>query len=165
MNEDLNKVLASKRAWQKSDGNRRNKDGNYQDRKLTADCLRAGKATEIRIRDMERRSEHSAFMVAICLLLALFMLCWFGITAHAYTPDELANAIYKAENSPRHPYGVLAHYKHTTPRQACLNSIRHRLAKWNGQGDFIVFLGQTYSPPAINPNWVRLVHYFLRREA
>jgi len=83
--------------------------------------------------------------------------------AYAYTTDQLANAIYKAENSKAHPYGILTHYKHTSPRQACINTIRHALKKWDGKGDFIVFLGKTYSPPDINPNWVRLVKYFLER--
>lgn len=90
--------------------------------------------------------------------------------AMAYSANEgiytnkIANAIYKTENSKNHPYGIIVKYKYTTPRQACINTIKHQLRLWNGQGDFIVFLGQTYSPPSINPNWVRLVNYFLNKE-
>src|SRR3990167_10708274 len=62
--------------------------------------------------------------------------------------ERLANAIYKAEGvKSRHPYGILAKYKHTTPRQACLNTIRSakkRFAKQNQENDFIRFLGLTY---------------------
>lgn len=123
---------------------------------------------------------YSAGMFGICLLLASLMFiasCIHSNLAHAHgeviqrtrgysgIPVELlANAIYKAENSTTYPYGVLTHYKHTTPRQACINTIAHRLRQWDGKGDFIVFLGERYSPLSDNPNWVRLVKYFLRRE-
>lgn len=73
--------------------------------------------------------------------------------------EKLANAIFKAENSKAWPYGIKHHYKHTTARQACLNTIRHAERRYKS-GDFIVFLGQTYSPPSINPNWARMVKYF-----
>lgn len=106
---------------------------------------------------------HHAFTVAWCMFLAGLMIVASCQHAHAYTTSELADAIFKTENSKSHPYGILTKYKHTTPRQACLNTINHRLRVWNGNGDFIVFLGLTYSPPAINPNWVRLVHYFLKK--
>lgn len=81
-----------------------------------------------------------------------------------YTLDQWADAIYKTENSHNHPYGVLKHYKHTTARQACINSVKSSYKRWvkaGRQSDFIVWLGNTYSPPAINPNWVRLTRYFL----
>ncbi len=106
----------------------------------------------------------SASILFICMLCVLFLMICSCQVAHAYSPDYIANAIYKTENSKSHPYGIMVHYKHTSPRTACLNTIKHRLAKWDGKGDFIVFLGKTYSPPAINPNWVRLVKHFLRNE-
>ena len=60
--------------------------------------------------------------------------------------ERLANAIYKAEGGAktRHPYGILAKYKHTTPRQACMNTIAHAYKDWNKQGDFIRFLQKRY---------------------
>ena len=101
--------------------------------------------------------------------ISCLLLIW-GFCGSAFAQDikdidvnRLANAIYKAENSKAHPYGILKHYKHTTPRQACINTIKHRLRQWNGKGDFIVFLGLTYSPPKINPYWVRNVKYFYER--
>ena len=100
------------------------------------------------------------------ILLLAYGICH----AEQYSDEQIANAIYKAENSKSHPYGILAHYKHTTPRQACINSIRHAKRDWNGKGDFIVFLGARYcpvgaknDPRGLNKNWVKNVKYFLGR--
>jgi hypothetical protein len=62
--------------------------------------------------------------------------------------EKLANAIYKAEGGEKtkHPYGILAKYKKTTPRQACINTIKSNLKRWNGKGDFILYLSRTYAP-------------------
>ena len=90
-----------------------------------------------------------------------------------YTDTQIANAIYLAEGGAktRHPYGILAKYKHTTPRQACINTIKHALRDWNGEGDFITFLGSRYcpigtsnDPRGLNKNWVKNVRYFLSKE-
>ena len=87
---------------------------------------------------------------------------------HTYSNDAIANAIYKAENSTSHPYGILAHYKVTTPRQACINTIQHARRDWNGKGDFIHFLqgrycpiGASNDPRGLNKNWERNVKRFL----
>lgn len=98
-------------------------------------------------------------------LLIIFFIFGQISTANAQTinVDRLADAIYRAENSQSHPYGIMVKYKHTTPRQACINTINHRLKDWNGKDDFIVFLGLRYSPPKENPNWVRLVKYFYNK--
>lgn len=108
-------------------------------------------------------------LVFITLICALLVLVW-QRKAEAltipWTVEQIANAIYKAEGGAKtlHPYGILSHYKHTTPRQACINTINHALKDWNGNGDFIVFLGARYCPPTAHPlnrNWVKNVHYFL----
>jgi hypothetical protein len=84
--------------------------------------------------------------------------------------DKLADAIGKAENSKSHPYGILQHYKHTTPRQACINTIKHAQKDWNGKGDFVEFLGSRYCPigckndNGTNKFWVKNVKHFLRIE-
>jgi hypothetical protein len=102
-----------------------------------------------------------------CLLLLLPVLLGFS-------DIEIANAIKKAEGiHSRFPYGILVKYKNTTPRQACLNTIAHARRDWNGQGDFISFLGSRYCPTTgklnkdemrLNKNWIFNVHYFLRKE-
>ena len=87
--------------------------------------------------------------------------------------EKLADAIYKAEGGAKtnHPYGILAKYKTTTPRQACLNTIKHKYKDWINQGahgDFIEYLGSKYAPvgaandpTGLNKNWVKNVKYFL----
>lgn len=104
------------------------------------------------------------------VIMGLFWAFLGGVAiAGGYDVERLANAIYRAEGGAKtsHPYGILAHYKHTTPRQACINTINHQLKHWNGKGDFIEFLGKTYcpigaknDPQGLNKNWVRLVKYF-----
>jgi hypothetical protein len=83
--------------------------------------------------------------------------------------SRLADAIYKAEGgaATKHPYGILAHYKHTTPRQACINTIRHAKRDWNHKTDFISFLGSRYCPVGakndpknLNKNWIKNVSYY-----
>ena len=112
-----------------------------------------------------------------CLLLCLTSIVLMG-TARAETlsngidVDRLANAIYKAEGGAktRHPYGILAKYKHTTPRQACINTIRSKHKAWvkaGSKGEFIAYLGSKYAPigasndpNGLNKHWVRNVKGF-----
>jgi hypothetical protein len=111
-----------------------------------------------------------ALAVTICTLI---MLAVFGLVskAHAqdYSNEQIASAIYRAEGGARtlHPYGILQHYRTTSPRQACLNTIAHARKDFRG-GDFIAFLGSRYcpvgasnDPRGLNKNWVRNVKYFL----
>ena len=100
------------------------------------------------------------------MLLAVFL----ATPVLAYTNDKIADAIYKAENSKAHPYGIMVKYKTTTPRQACLNTIAHAQRDWSGVGDFIEFLGSRYAPIGaendptnLNKNWVGNVRYFLEK--
>lgn len=89
--------------------------------------------------------------------------------------DRLADAIYRAEGGAktRHPYGILAKYKTTTPRQACINTIKSgikRYKTYKGKDDFIVFLSKTYcpigaknDPTGLNKNWVKNVKFYYNR--
>lgn len=110
--------------------------------------------------------------VVICALLAtvVFYLLIYAIIGHSATIDAqvIANAIYKAENSKTWPYGIKHHYKHTTPRQACINTINHQYARFLRQGqetDFIVFLAGVYCPASTDyqghKNWIKNVKFFL----
>lgn len=86
---------------------------------------------------------------------------------------KLADAIYLAEGGAKtaHAYGILAKYKHTTPRQACLNTIANAQRDWDGKGDFIAFLGARYAPTVgakndptgLNRNWIKNVRYFYEK--
>ena len=114
-------------------------------------------------------------VLAATLAAGLIFLCITAKKASAAEippVEQIASAIYKAEGGTKtnHPYGILTRYKHTTPKQACINTINHALRDWNGKGDFIVFLGNRYcpvgarnDPRGLNKNWVRNVKYFLAR--
>lgn len=94
----------------------------------------------------------------------------FSTQAVAINPSALAEAINQAEDSNAHPYGIMIKYKHTTPRQACLNTIMHRYHDWlkaGSKGDFIESLSKTYAPigasndpTGLNKNWVKNVKFF-----
>jgi len=96
--------------------------------------------------------------------------------AYGFTTDQIADAIYKAEgsNKTNHPYGILQKYKHTTPRQACINTIVHARkdfkGKYKSESEFISLLGDRYcpvgaknDPKGLNKNWKKNVNYFLNK--
>lgn len=113
----------------------------------------------------------------ICFIIWILILSFFRGCAYAEEEiniPRLANAIYKAEggSKTRHPYGILVHFKTTTPRQACINTIKHRLNKWDSSGEFISFLAKTYcpvgtfnDPMGLNRNWVKNVKHFYQTGA
>lgn len=124
-------------------------------------------------------SSSIAVLGALACLLGLVMAILVLCPGCAYSQEQqysdvqLANAIFKAENSKTHPYGILATYKHTTPRQACLNTIAHKRRDWikaGSHGDFITYLASKYcpigagnDPTGLNVNWERNVKYWLVR--
>ena len=106
---------------------------------------------------------YAIIYTILMLLLNIALPCW------AWTDSQIADAIYKAENSEKYPYGILTKYKHTTPRQACLNTIAHARKDFNGKGDFILFLAKRYAPVncdndnGTNQFWYKNVCYYLRK--
>ena len=108
-------------------------------------------------------------ILVVTLILALMCKACF---AEVFTNSQIASAIYKAEGGTKtnYPYGILTKYKHTTPRQACLNTIEHARRDFNG-GDFVSFLGSRYcpvgaanDPQGLNKNWIKNVKYFLNKD-
>ena len=116
---------------------------------------------------------HMKKLSTIALAVVLVSLSYLYTPAFArntdFTDDQIVNAIGKAENSKRFPYGIKSINTHGDPvmaRRICLNSVRNGRRRWLAacaRGDLIAFIGERFSPPASNPNWVRLVHYFLAR--
>ncbi len=111
------------------------------------------------------------FILLVATIVLIIFCQSLGHTKEAIDVNRLANAIYRAENSKTHPYGILAHYKHTTARQACINTINHALKDWNGRGDFISFLGSRYcpigaknDPKELNRHWVKNVTYYYTKK-
>ena len=85
--------------------------------------------------------------------------------------DRLADAIYKAEGGAgtNHPYGILAKYKHTTPRQACINTCRNQWKRHKAHEcgkDYMTCLRDRYAPinsdtdNGTNKYWLKNVLYF-----
>ncbi len=118
------------------------------------------------------------FFIAVLIWIVIFVFCFRSCaTAETIDIDEekLATAIWHAEGGAktRHPYGILAKYKQTTPRQACINTIRsakRRYIKTNQRMDFIKFLSLTYcpigaknDPSNLNTYWLKNVRYFLTK--
>ena len=62
---------------------RRIKSGSFLDRKLSADILKVRRQHDSNIREIEKNTEYSAFMVAICLLGALLLMVVFCRVSHA----------------------------------------------------------------------------------
>lgn len=106
------------------------------------------------------------------IILIALTLCLACVNCYAESMpdyDRLANAIYKAEGGAKtsHPYGILAHYKHTTPRQACINTCKNqfkRHAKHNCGKDYWTCLRDRYcpigasnDPMGLNVNWLKNV--------
>jgi hypothetical protein len=94
------------------------------------------------------------------------------LLANESTPnfERLADAIKRAENSKGYPYGIMVKFKHTTPRQACLNTIKSNWLKYSAtinSESFISYLGKRYAPIGasndrnnLNKNWIRNVTKF-----
>jgi hypothetical protein len=120
------------------------------------------------------RVRRSKWVVWVALGLFVAVMTLFGCFkayAEDFTDSQIADAIYKAEGGSKtsHPYGILQHYKVTTPRQACLNTIAHARRDFKG-GDFITFLGGRYcpigasnDPTGLNRNWIGNVKSILER--
>ena len=85
------------------------------------------------------------------------------------TLDQVVTAIYRVENSTTHPYGIMTHYVHTSPKQACMNTVLHAARDYhmvNVDKKFIYYLANRYCPPSTdkqgNLNWkanmVQILH-------
>lgn len=110
----------------------------------------------------------------VYLFVILFLLSMLLINgcAYGYTLNQYADAIYKAENSKSHPYGIMTTYKHITARQACINTVKHSALRWaktDRKVPFVTFLQKTYCPIGSNTDngtcryWACNVNMFLER--
>lgn len=133
----------------------------------------------------DHKHKVSAYVMAACMLLAavLLVVAFTGKanadTIHigpiaGYTANQWADAIYKAEGGAKtkHPYGILAHYRHTTPRAACVNTVLHQWRVYQATGKrkrFLEHLAGVYCPIDSNTDdgtckyWKSNVAYWLER--
>lgn len=91
-----------------------------------------------------------------------------------YGSSEIADAIKLAENSRRHPYGILLPScragREAFCRRACIRTIDHAKRDFGGKGDFIEFLSRRYAPidcendNGTNKYWAKNVKFFLMKQ-
>ena len=105
--------------------------------------------------------------------------CLFFNTQSAFANNEayfnrVTEAIGRAENSVKYPYGVKSintHGNKALARKYCLNSVRNNWKRWEvagNPGNFIDFMSRRYcpvnapdDPNGLNVNWSKNVRYFL----
>ena len=103
------------------------------------------------------------------MLKATIALCLLCLTVHAQPLSKadiyfnrLADAIFKAENSPKWPYGIKAKVK--DPRETCIKICKDAWSDYcllGCKGDWIEYLGSIYAPTEnatddpnhLNKNW------------
>ena len=116
-------------------------------------------------------SKYKAGLIIVMTILALLFLLGRG-EAREYSNNEIANAIYKAENSVKYPYGIKSiptYGNKDYARKICLHTIRnHRIRHANHKCglEFLLCLSNRYCPPTahkLNKNWVSNVRYWLAR--
>lgn len=128
-----------------------------------------------------REENNSGIMLAVCLLLGIILMIGGCNKAYAYSDEEYANAIYKAEGGKKtkYPYGIKS-VKCTTEascRNVCLRTIKNNRIRFKQYGyrhysSFTQFLGSRYCPTSgsnftasekrLNKNWVKNVEYHLK---
>ena len=115
-----------------------------------------------------RRSIARSMFITVVIALCMS-------TAHAYTDEQLANAIFKAEGGykARYLYGIVSvkYSNEAEARRICLNTIRNNRARFENQekfDDYLEFLASRYcpigadnDPRGLNVNWLKNVRYFL----
>ena len=141
--------------------------------------LRTGRAIERR--ESFRRNHASAWIVGSCLAFAalLILTCLafaVEIDGRDYSHDEITEAIGKAENSVRYPYGIKSIDTNgdvAYARRICMNSVRNNERRWINAGRpgcFIEFMSRRFcpigapdDPTGLNKHWSSNVKYFLTR--
>ena len=180
MTNDMNKILATKKAWRTAErrkNQRMAKDGTPEDRKTTADAIRRG-------HEIEQNSMRPGFWKKIVnMFLPVILIAIIATPVHAYTDKQIVSAIYMAEGGShaQYPYGIRSMHVSTLDeaRKICFNTIHNNRKRYQKYGyrnypQFIQFLGSRFCPTKgrnlsasekhLNKNWVKNVNYFLRKQ-
>lgn len=158
-------------------------------RKLTAEQYRQARKM---IREQEREEINNKRNVFIWVIIVISIVMLLGLVLEGcacastvivqpniegYSVNQWCEAIYKAEGGTKthHPYGILAIYRHTNSKQACINTILHKYrdyrklqGKTGKDGHFIDYLASKYCPVGCsndvvtNKYWVNNVLYWLK---
>ena len=88
-----------------------------------------------------------------------------------FSPAQVCDAIGLAEHSKAHPYGIMERYSHTSPKDACINTVKHKWSNWvhsRQETPFLPYLASKYAPLAVandpkglNKHWEKNVLWFL----
>ena len=122
-----------------------------------------------------------ATIVVILLISLLVSTICFGSNFDSFIPDSprkvnlLANAIYKAENSKKFPYGIksVPCNGELKCREICKNTIINNIKRWkkSGKSTYLEFLANRYAPVGVsndpsglNEHWLKNVKFFLNKE-
>lgn len=131
-------------------------------------------------RELDRSNRWNNVRVIIFFILVMLAscrICQASVVINqtdigGYSINQWCDAIGKAENSKSHPYGIMTKYKHTTPREACANTIKHYWRDYNRlkvQTNFLSYAQSRYCPIGSDTdngtcaNWQHNVNYFLTR--
>lgn len=97
------------------------------------------------------------------------MILLFLALVGGFDENRLLRAIDRAEGSQKYHYGIKHKYQHTTPRQACLNTLHHAYRDWLRNGKrcgYLDYLADRYCPKVDdrvgNRNWKTNVKRFYR---
>lgn len=108
-------------------------------------------------------------------LIGILGLLWCGCAWAEPDYEALSSAIRLAEGNSN--YGVLTHYKHTSYKQACINTCKHAYRDWlkiapraynskfyDAKMSYLTFLANRYAPRRVandpknlNKNWLKNV--------
>lgn len=117
--------------------------------------------------------------VAALLITGLLLgvsVCFASI-CHAYTDEQIVNAIYKAEGGKKaqYAYGIrsVSYKDEAEARKICFNTVRNNRTRFTNQSkytDYLEFLASRYCPVGCdndrgtNKYWLKNVRYFLTKE-
>ena len=122
---------------------RRIKSVSFLDRNLSADILKVRRAHDSNIREIEKRTEYSAFMVAVCLLGALLLMVVFCRVSHAEDINlDIISVIESSGNNMAYNFksGATGQYQIT---KSCLNDYNKHAAE---NGLTLLNLTDMYEP-------------------
>ena len=116
-------------------------------------------------------------------IFIVVLLILISVPAWSFTNDEIADAIFKAENSSEYPYGIKSlKYENRTGRSLtklewarfiCKNTIRNNRKRYADYGykkyaSYLEFLASRYCPKncdndprGLNKHWLKNVKYLL----
>jgi len=124
--------------------------------------------------------QDDLFRIALLVGAGIILLIILANNAHAYTNEQIADAIYKAEGGKqaKKPYGILSVPCDTEEdcRAICINTIKNNRKRYADYGHteyetYLGFLSSRYAPieaandpQGLNKNWLKNVEFFLKED-